>query len=100
LRQYRLFIYTVQGLPNVNAGVYPGICINAAPVALNGSPAGGSWSGTGVVGSTFDPSLSGTGLHQITYTYSDSTGCSSAAVTNIVVNALPVVNAGIYAVCA
>lgn len=40
------------------------------------SPAGGSWSGTGVTGNQFDPSQAGIGFHVITYSYTDSAGCT------------------------
>lgn len=45
------------------------ICINAAPVTLTGgSPAGGTYSGPGVVGNTFNPGLAGIGVHPLSYT--------------------------------
>lgn len=64
------------------------ICANASPISLTGqSPAGGSFSGTGVAGSTFDPNVSGVGTFTITYMYADSAnGCSASATDNIVVD--------------
>lgn len=45
------------------------ICVNAAPVTLvGGSPSGGTYSGPGVVGNTFNPGLAGIGMHTLTYT--------------------------------
>ncbi len=43
-------------------------CRDFAPVALNAVTPGGIWSGTGVVGGTFSPSIAGPGVHTITYT--------------------------------
>ncbi len=83
---------TVNPLPTVDAGTYGAVCIDAADVALTGTPAGGTFSGTGVTGNTFDPS---SGTQQITYTYTDANTCTNSAVTTITVNNLPVVNAGI-----
>src|SRR5437762_9952354 len=67
------------------------MCINASAVSLNGTPVGGTFSGTGVVGNNFDPSTSGAGTFVITYSYTDANGCSATANTSVTVNPLPVV---------
>ena len=87
---------TVFAPPVISAGTYPAVCINAAPVTLAGSPAGGTFSGTGITGNTFNPATAGAGTHVITYNYTDANGCSNTVTTNITVNPLPVVNAGVY----
>jgi uncharacterized repeat protein (TIGR03803 family) len=51
-------------------------CSYAAPVTLTGTPAGGVFSGSGMVGSVFNPSIAGQGAHQIFYTYTDQIGCA------------------------
>ncbi|HEU4717450.1 MAG TPA: T9SS type A sorting domain-containing protein [Bacteroidia bacterium] len=62
-------------------------CVNDAPFALTGgSPAGGTWSGTGVSGSNFNPSVSGTGSFVVTYTYTAPTGCSASATDTVTVS--------------
>lgn len=62
---------------NVNAtAAQTNLCINWQPTALTGTPAGGSWSGPGVSGSLFDPAVAGAGNHIITYTFTDSLGCT------------------------
>ena len=83
----------VNPLPVVSAGTYPAVCIDATPVTLIGSPTGGTFSGTGVSGNTFDPS---SGTQTITYTYDDGTGCIVQSQTTINVNPLPTVSAGSY----
>ncbi|MEP2510418.1 MAG: RHS repeat-associated core domain-containing protein, partial [Reichenbachiella sp.] len=40
-------------------------------MVLTGSPAGGTWSGTGVSTDNFDPDVAGIGTHELTYTYTD-----------------------------
>ena len=40
-----------------------------------GVPAGGTYSGTGVIGSSFHPTLSGTGSFVVTYSITDINGC-------------------------
>jgi gliding motility-associated-like protein len=42
-------------------------CLGDPNSTLVGDPAGGIFSGTGIAGSTFDPSLAGPGVHTITY---------------------------------
>lgn len=59
------------------------------PVALyGGSPAGGVYSGTGVSNGIFDPAVSGVGIFNITYTYTDTAGCVNAATRTLEVTAL------------
>lgn len=59
---------------------------NGGAVFLTGSPAGGTFSGNGVLFNAFNPNLAGVGIHVITYTYVDpSTGCVSEATDTILV---------------
>jgi hypothetical protein len=53
-------------------------CYNAAPQLLTGNPAGGTFSGNGVVGDTFTAAIAGPGTQPVTYTYVDTNGCSSS----------------------
>jgi Lamin Tail Domain/Secretion system C-terminal sorting domain/SprB repeat len=57
------------------------MCLQPGTITLSGgSPAGGTWSGLGVSGNTFDPMTAGAGIHTIVYTVYDSlTGCSGFA---------------------
>ena len=83
----------VNALPVVTfPGVLTAQCVSSTTYALSGgSPAGGTYSGPGVVGTNFNASVAGTGTHTITYTYTNANGCTSSATNTIVVNALPVV---------
>src|SRR5690606_30085948 len=81
-------------LPTVSAGNIDPVCTNVLGVPLAGSPAGGTYSGTGVSGNTFDPSA---GTQTVTYTYTNANGCTNSATATIVVNPLPTVYAGNYA---
>ena len=59
---------TVNLAPVVNAGLDQSVCVGAAAIQLTGSPAGGTWSGTGVTsGGSFNPST--VGNFTLTYTY-------------------------------
>lgn len=86
---------TVNALPVVDAGPLQSACVDAGPQQLQGSPAGGTWSGTAITAAgLFSPSTAGAGSFTQTYTYTDANGCTSNDNTTTVVNALPVVNAG------
>ena len=72
--------------PVVSVTPVPTQCLNDPAVTLSGSPAGGIWSGTGVIGNTFDPLLAGVGSWQVTYKYTDVNGCMGSSSTSIVVS--------------
>lgn len=48
-------VYTITGDPIVTVTSGPPVCFNSAPIALLGTPAGGTFLGTGVVGSDYIP---------------------------------------------
>ena len=79
---------TVNPLPNVTITSFnpDTICSNGSVVTLpNGSPSGGVYSGTGVSGGTFDPNISGVGIHSVIYTYTDINSCINSDSTFITV---------------
>jgi lysyl endopeptidase len=78
-------LVTVNALPTVtSSSSYGTICDNVTPLTLTGgTPAGGTYSGTGVSGGQFNPTVSGAGTFNITYTYTDGNGCSNMAVGSI-----------------
>jgi hypothetical protein len=83
----------VDGLPVVSVPAQGALCLSDAPMMLSGgSPAGGTYSGTGVSGGMFDPSVAGVGTHVISYSYTNATGCENVATNLVVVNELPDVN--------
>jgi PKD repeat protein len=54
------------------------VCVGWPAFELTGgSPAGGVYSGPGVVDGWFDPGVAGIGTHTITYTYSAANGCDN-----------------------
>lgn len=55
-------------------------CVNTTKDSLMASPAGGIFSGAGIIGNNFNPSLAGVGPHIITYAYTDTVyGCPDSA---------------------
>jgi hypothetical protein len=57
---------------------FDSICTTDASLQLVASPVGGTFSGNGVNGNLFDPSLSGIGEQTITYSYTDMNLCSAS----------------------
>lgn len=81
------FTINVTALPTVTLSPFADVCLDATPFSLSGgSPAGGDYSGPGVSGGNFDPSVAGLGTHQIVYNYTDGNGCSSDDQETITVN--------------
>ena len=68
---------------NITDGVQSG--------ATGGSPAGGVYSGPGVTDNgngmtfSFDPATAGVGMHTVTYTFTNTAGCTAAATAEITV---------------
>ncbi|MFZ1806401.1 MAG: PKD domain-containing protein [Cyclobacteriaceae bacterium] len=86
---------TVTNPPVVEAGANFDICINAAPISLNGAtPINGAWSGLGVIAGVFDPLSAGLGLHVLTYTYTNANSCTSSDVINVNVLSEPLLTIG------
>ncbi len=86
-------IVTVNSLPVVTwPTTIPAQCSNTTTYALTGAlPAGGTYSGMGVTGTNFNPSVAGAGTFVITYTYTNANGCTNSATNQITVNATPTV---------
>lgn len=59
---------------------------NSTTNSLTGTPAGGIFSGSGVSGTNFNPSIAGIGTWPVTYTYTDENGCTGTATINITVD--------------
>ncbi|MDP2388630.1 MAG: lamin tail domain-containing protein [Bacteroidota bacterium] len=72
---------------SIDLGVIDSLCVNNSLVALaTSSPAGGTWSGTGVTGSDFDPAIAGIGVHTIVYTIIGTGNCTNTATDSIFVS--------------
>ncbi|MCC6700258.1 MAG: T9SS type A sorting domain-containing protein [Fluviicola sp.] len=62
------------------------LCEYAVDATLTGTPVGGTWTGTGVTGNSFDPS-GHIGSNTLTYNYTDANDCSNSASVVITVDA-------------
>lgn len=77
---------TVNAAPAVTFGAVAALCVYDAAVTLVATPAGGTFSGAGVTGTSFDPDAAGEGTHTISYTYTDANDCSNGATQDIIVD--------------
>lgn len=77
------------------SGLDSSYCLLDPIDTLTGSPSGGTFSGPGMVGDTFDPALAGVGgPYSITYTYIDGKGCVYDTTKIVYIDPLPIANAG------
>lgn len=85
-------IYTVHPVPVVSLNAPNALCITDSAVTVSTNPAGGTLSGPGISGSSFNPGMAGVGTHQIQFTYTDPNGCTNpqttVLTTTITVNGL------------
>lgn len=58
---------------------------SSSPISLIGSPTGGTFSGTGIIFSAFNPTIAGAGTHIVTYTYTDANDCVATDSQSILV---------------
>jgi subtilisin-like proprotein convertase family protein len=75
---------TVNPLPTVTAGSLPSrICISDTLVSLAGIglPVGGSWTGVGISGFNFVPPATAVGTYTLTYSFTNTFGCTATAST-------------------
>ena len=63
------------------------VCLNDANLQLIGSPSGTSFSGSGISGTSFNPSAAGIGIHLIEASYTNSNGCTGYSSISITVDA-------------
>lgn len=67
------------------SGLLPAYCENDLASILLGEPEGGIFSGSGIVGNEFSPTLAGSGEHTIKYTYTNEDNCTETDSTSTVV---------------
>ena len=85
---------TVHALPILTLQTIDGksiYCNNDPGVGLLGNPAGGTWSGPGVGGNMFDPSICTTTetTYDLKYSYKDAWGCQSSKILKVTVRPAP-----------
>ncbi|MBX7051870.1 MAG: PKD domain-containing protein [Flavobacteriales bacterium] len=84
---------SIYPLPTVNAGSDQSMCLSQGSIQLTATPAGGTWSGTGVNASgLFTPST--TGNFTLTYSYTNSNGCTNTDQAVVTVTTPSPINGG------
>ncbi len=79
--------YFTPTLVSINSFNPDTLCSNGNTVVLPiGSPVGGTYSGNGIIGGSFDPIIGGVGTHNIIYSLVDTNGCVNDDTTIITVN--------------
>lgn len=78
-------LVTIDAQPEVSIANLPTSTFESTPIALTGSPSGGTFSGPGIVNNVFSPQSAGSGFHQIYYSYTDQNGCSASESQSIFV---------------
>lgn len=79
-------IVTINPLPVVSINLTSNfININANTISLTGNPSGGSFSGNGVTGNSFNPTSAGLGTSIVSYFYTDGNGCSRTINNSVIV---------------
>ena len=66
--------------------------VGSTSIAVNGTPLGGTWSGTGITGTNFNPTgLAASSPVTLTYAYTDTYSCSKSATTQVTINPIPTI---------
>lgn len=82
----------VHAQPIIYAGLFPPYCAgNSFEKLPSGLPAGGNYSGPGVIDSLFHSAISGLGVHRIKYSYTDMNACTDSAFITLSVSDLPAI---------
>lgn len=80
----------VNPLPIVSiTGVTNPYCVSNPAQQFTLSPIGGTLSGPGVTGTSFNPATAGVGTHTLTYSFTDANGCFNSTTTSVEVVGLP-----------
>ena len=86
--------FEVQGAIQLTMPPDDEVCVSEAPFAITANPSGGTWSGAGVFpNGLFDPAQAPPGPNQLLYSYGVG-ACEVQGNMTVVVNPLPIVNAG------
>ncbi len=87
-------VVVVNAGPSVTFVLSPDtVCLQSAAFALTGGlPTGGTYTGNGVATGQFTAATAGVGLDTLSYTFSDTNGCSSTASALMYVDICPGIN--------
>ncbi|MFQ3333083.1 MAG: gliding motility-associated-like protein [Thalassomonas sp.] len=80
--------------PTINFPTINDLCSDNPAINLTATPTGGIYTGNGLAGNIFTPSVSLIGNNTITYSFTDANGCNDTENETIKVNELPIVILG------
>jgi len=89
---------TVNEVPDPTITPAGPFCANDVATNLSAASAGGTWSGTGITNAsagTFDPVTAGAGVHTITYSVTNNSGCTDQDQIDITVYTPVVINGSV-----
>jgi len=89
-------VIIINELPYVDAGQDQEVCFGETNINLVGFPAGGTWTGTGIINAqngTFYTSNT-SGDYTLTYSFTNSDGCINSDEVIVTIKPLPIVDAG------
>jgi len=92
-------IVTVYEMPDATITPIGPFCSNDSPVVLSAATLGGNWSGTGVVGNSFNPSIAGHGDHIISYNVVNGVCSDSNQITVAVGEVYSPILSGVNQLC-
>lgn len=88
-------VVRVNNIPDPTfSGLASDYCLNDPIAILHPAAAGGTFSGAGISGNTFDPSLAGVGSYIIKYNIVNSKGCRDSSSGTVIVHDSPVADPG------
>lgn len=86
---YEIRIFVAQNvcanIPAPTISGLPSFTFTPFAFSLSATPAGGTFSGPGIIGNSFYPTLAGLGTHFINYTYTDANGCTATTSKRVIV---------------
>ncbi len=78
------FTIKVNTAPSATLSAFGPFCTTDPIQTLTqGSPSGGTYSGPGVTGNSFSPTIAGAGTHSIKYKVTNSNGCSDSVIISV-----------------
>lgn len=80
----RIRVHVYASIPPIISSIPPTVCSNQTPIQLSAMPAGGVFSGPGVSGSVFNPSLASVGNVSITYQINLGACSGTSSVSTII----------------
>ncbi len=80
---------TILPVPDISIDPAGPFCEDAGIQALNATPAGGIWGGVADANGEIDPQTLGAGTYSVTYSFTNTEGCTDSAQINVTILPVP-----------